>query len=104
MADKAREQFEQFMHGGASIDRVIAAARQVADFNLDDALQLTSLMATCQDERFDRAAARLAARITLERDLTIEEAAEAIVLAAELPDLDAAFKLSCYLHGRPTRG
>jgi hypothetical protein len=102
MAD-AREQFESYLNGGAGIDRILDAARKVPDLNLHDAIRITSLMSILHDPRFDRAAARLAARITLAYDLTIEQAADAIVLAAELPDLDAEFKLTVMVKGPPKR-
>jgi hypothetical protein len=58
-----------------------AAAAELPRLGLDDALRVLVVMAEKQDPRFDRAAARFAARVTLERRLGPAEAHRVLALA-----------------------
>jgi hypothetical protein len=64
---------------------VDAAARELPQIALDDALRILLVMAAKHDERYDRAAARFAARVTLERRLGLEESRRVLTLAETLP-------------------
>lgn len=64
---------------------VDAAARELPAIALEDALRILVVMAAKRDQRFDRAAARFAARLTIERRLGLAEARYALALAEALP-------------------
>jgi hypothetical protein len=61
-----------------------AAARELPQIGLEDALRIVVVMAARRDQRFDRAAARLAARMTIERRLGLAEARYVLALAESL--------------------
>jgi hypothetical protein len=62
-----------------------AAAAEVGRLDLEDSLRVLIVMAEKRDPRFERAAARYAARVTLERRLAPGEAHRALALAESLP-------------------
>jgi hypothetical protein len=62
-----------------------SAARELHRVELDDALRILVVMATKRDPRFDRAAARFAARATRERRLDLATARYVLALAEALP-------------------
>jgi hypothetical protein len=64
---------------------VDAAARELPRLGLEDALRVVVVMAAKRDPRFDRAAARFAARATIERRLGLAEARYALALVEALP-------------------
>jgi hypothetical protein len=76
-----------------------AAARELPQIGLDDALRILQVLATKRDPRFGRAAARFAARVTTERRLDLAEARYVLALAeamANAPDAVAvALKPYC---------
>lgn len=71
---------------------VEATARQVASVSLDDALLILVLMARRGDERYERAAARWAARVTAERGLGLSESRRVLALVDVLPEAPDAVK------------
>ena len=62
-----------------------AAARELAQISLDDALRILVVLAEKRDQRFERAAARFAARVTTERRLDLADARYVLALAEALP-------------------
>jgi hypothetical protein len=62
-----------------------AAARELPHVGLTDALHILVVLADRRDPRFQRAAARFAARATLERQLSPAEAHRVLALAESLP-------------------
>lgn len=62
------------------------AAAEVGWLDLTDALRVLVVMAEKRDPRFERAAARFAARVTLERKLAPAESYRVLALAESLPD------------------
>jgi hypothetical protein len=62
-----------------------AAARDLQHVGLEDALRILVVLAERRDERFERAAARFAARVTTERRLGLAEARYVLALAEALP-------------------
>ncbi|MEV4422346.1 hypothetical protein AB0L40_20580 [Patulibacter sp. NPDC049589] len=77
-------------------DRALEAARLMGDVPLSAAAEITSLLADLDDPRYDRAAARLAARLTLERRLGLEDADAVLTSVARLPDAEALAQLLGY--------
>jgi hypothetical protein len=77
-------------------DRALEAARMMGDVPLSAAAQITSLLAERDDPRYDVAAARLAARLTLERRLGLEDADAVLTSVARLPDEEALAQLLGY--------
>jgi hypothetical protein len=69
---------------------VDAAARELSHISLEDALRILLVFAEAGDRRFDRAAARLAARVTSERRLTLAEARYVLALAEAVPSSPSA--------------
>ena len=63
-----------------------AAAAELGRLTLEDALRVLVVMAEKRDGRFAKAAARFAARVTLERRLTPAEAHRVLALAESLPE------------------
>lgn len=63
-----------------------AAAAELGHLTLDDALRVLVVMAEKCDPRFERAAARFAARVTLERKLGPAESHRVLALADSLPE------------------
>ena len=62
-----------------------AAARELAQISLEDALRILVVLAEKRDQRFERAAARFAARVTTERRLDLADARYVLALAEALP-------------------
>ena len=62
-----------------------AAAAELPRLSLDDALRVLVVMAEKGDRRFERAAARFAGRVTVERGLNPSEAHRVLALAESLP-------------------
>ena len=63
-----------------------AAAAQAGHLRLEDALAVLVVMAEKRDPRFERAAARFAARVILERRLSPAEGHRVLALAQGLPE------------------
>jgi hypothetical protein len=53
---------------------------------LEDALRILAVLAEKRDERFERAAARFAARMVLERGLGAADGHRVLALAQTMPD------------------
>jgi hypothetical protein len=62
-----------------------AAARELTQVSLEDALRILVVLAEKGDTRFERAAARFAARAMTERRLDLAEARYVLALAEALP-------------------
>jgi hypothetical protein len=62
-----------------------AAAAELPQVALDDALRILVVMAEKADPRFERAAARFAARVIIERHLSPAESHRVLALAQSLP-------------------
>ena len=62
-----------------------AAAAELGHVALDDALRVLVVLAERRDARFERAAARFAARVVLERRLAVAEGHQVLALAQALP-------------------
>jgi hypothetical protein len=65
---------------------VLAAAAELQQINLADALEILILMAREDDPRFDRAAARWLGRLLTERRLALGDARWALALVERLPE------------------
>lgn len=63
-----------------------AAARELPEVELEDALRILAVLAQKHDPRFERAAARFAARLVLERSLSPSEGHRVLALAEALPE------------------
>lgn len=63
-----------------------AAMLELPSIGLDDALRYLRILAEQRDGRFERAAARWAARVTVERRLGPPEAHRVLALAASIPE------------------
>jgi hypothetical protein len=76
-----------------------AAAAELPQVGLDDALRILVVFAEKRDPRFQRAAARFAARLTMERRLSPAESHRVLVLAETLPTAPDALTvlLSAYI-------
>lgn len=68
-----------------NVTLIDAAARELAHVGLDDALRVLVVLAEQRDPRFERAAARFAARVTTERRLSLADARYILALAEALP-------------------
>jgi hypothetical protein len=64
---------------------VDAAARELQHVDLEDVLRTLVVLAEKRDDRFERAAARFAARVTTERRLGLAESRYVLALAEALP-------------------
>ena len=64
---------------------ISAAAADLQHVELDDALRVLLVLAEKGDARYERAAARFAARVTHERSLALAEARYVLALAEALP-------------------
>jgi hypothetical protein len=62
-----------------------AAARELQHVGLDDALRVLVVFAERRDVRYERAAARFAARVMMEHGLGLAEARYVLALAEALP-------------------
>jgi len=69
-----------------------ATARQVQRVGLDDALSILVLLAKTGDPRYERAAARWAARVASEKRLGLAESRRVLALVDVLPEAPAAVK------------
>ena len=68
-----------------NVTLVRAAAADLRRIGLDDALRILVVLAEKHDPRYDRAAARFAARLTSERQLDLADARYVLALAEALP-------------------
>jgi hypothetical protein len=68
-----------------NVNLIDAAARDLQHIALDDALRILVVLAERRDERYERAAARFAARVTTERRLSLADARYVMALAEALP-------------------
>jgi hypothetical protein len=68
-----------------NLNLIGAASRELQHVGLDDALRVLVVFAERHDARYERAAARFAARVTLERRLGLAEARYVLALAEALP-------------------
>jgi hypothetical protein len=68
-----------------NVNLIDAAGRELAHVGLEDALRILVVLAEKRDARFERAAARFAARVTTERRLDLAEARYVLALAESLP-------------------
>jgi hypothetical protein len=68
-----------------NVTLITAAAADLRDIGLDDALRILVVLAEKHDPRYDRAAARFAARVTSERHLDLADARYVLALAEALP-------------------
>ena len=76
-----------------NVHLIDAAARELHHIALDDALRILVVLAERRDQRYDRAAARFAARVTTERRLGMAEARYVLALAEALPRSPDAIEL-----------
>jgi hypothetical protein len=76
-----------------NVHLIDAAARELRHIALDDALRILVVLAERRDQRYDRAAARFAARVTTERRLGMAEARYVLALAEALPRSPDAIEL-----------
>ena len=87
-----------------NVNLIDAAAREVPRIGLDDVVRILVVMASKRDARFDRAAARFAARATRELGLGLAEARYVLALAEALPHApDAVGELLRQVVGRGSR-
>jgi hypothetical protein len=68
-----------------NLNLIDAAARELRDVGLEDALRILIVLAEKRDVRFERAAARFAARVMSEQRLDLAEARYVLALAEALP-------------------
>ena len=68
-----------------NVNLIDAAARELQHVALADALRILVVLAERRDKRYERAAARFAARVTTERRLSLAEARYVMALAEALP-------------------
>jgi hypothetical protein len=68
-----------------NVTLINAAAAELQHVRLDDALRVLVVLAEKHDPRYDRAAARFAARVTSERQLDLADARYVLALAEALP-------------------
>jgi hypothetical protein len=62
-----------------------AAAAELPQVALDDALVICEVLAEQEPEKYERAALRWLARLCLERPVTLSDVGEAVVALDELP-------------------
>ena len=72
---------------------ILPAAAELPYVSLADALKILVVLGEKLHDRFDRAAARCAARVTAERKLDLAEARYVLALAEALPRLPDAVAL-----------
>ena len=63
-----------------------AASRELPQVALEDALRILGVLAEKHDDRFERAAARFAARLVLERGLTADQGHRVLALTQAMAD------------------
>ena len=68
-----------------NVNLIDAAARELQHVGLDDALRVLMVFAERRDGRYGRAAARFAARVMMERGLSLAEARYVLALVEALP-------------------
>lgn len=74
-----------------SMTQIDAAARALPRIGLEDALRILVVMAEKRDPRYERAAARWAARADLELGLGVDESRRVLALVELLPEAPEAF-------------
>jgi len=84
-AGSAHARFRRALLTG-NVTIIDAAVRELPTISLDDALRVLVVLAEKGDPRYERAAARFAARVTLERRLRPAEAYQVLALAQSLPE------------------
>src|SRR4051812_36804504 len=62
-----------------------AAARELPQISLEDALRVLVVLGKTRDPRYDRAAAKWAARVTAERRLGLDDARKVLGMVEALP-------------------
>jgi hypothetical protein len=77
---------------GGNLTIIQAAAAELGEVQLEDALRILVVMAKTQDARYGRAAARWAARATAERRLDVAESRRLLALVEVLPDAPDAIE------------
>lgn len=65
---------------------ILPAAAELEHVSLGDALKILVVLAEKRHPRFDKAAARFAARVTIERKLSPSEAHAVLALAQTMPE------------------
>jgi hypothetical protein len=68
-----------------NLNLIDAAARDLPQVSLEDALRILVVMATKRDPRYERAAARWAARVAGERRLSLTDSRQVLGLVDVLP-------------------
>jgi hypothetical protein len=68
-----------------NVTLIDTAVRELQQVSLDDALRILVVLAEKRDPRYQRAAARFAARVTTERSLDLADARYVLALAEALP-------------------
>ena len=68
------------------------AARELPQIALEDALRILVVMARQHDDRYPRAAAKWAARVTTERRMSVEQARHVLGLVELLPEAPDALE------------
>jgi hypothetical protein len=91
-AGSAHARFRRALLTG-NVAIVDAAARELPQVSLADALRILVVLADKRDERFSRAAARFAARVTIERRLGPAEAHRVLALSESLPSAPDAISV-----------
>lgn len=88
-----------------SMTQIDAAARALPQVTLEDALRILVVMAEKQDDRYERAAARWAARASAELRLGVDESRRVLALVEVLPEAPDAFatRLRTLLARRPAK-
>jgi hypothetical protein len=71
---------------GGNLTIIAAAAAELDEIGLEDALRILVVMARARDPRYERAAAKWAARVTTEKRLDLDSARRAIALVEVLPE------------------
>lgn len=80
----AYTRFQRALRSG-NLDVVVPALAELPHVDLQDMLDVVTLMATHDDHRYDRAAARFCARLAAERRLNLNESRRVLALVEVLP-------------------
>lgn len=75
---------------GGNLTIITAAAAELDEIGLEDALRILVVMARANDPRYERAGAKWAARLTAEKRLDLTQSRQAISLVEVLPDAPEA--------------
>lgn len=97
-ASDERRRLQIAMQGG-SPDRILRAARGLqerGELDLGDAARITAVLAEREDPRYPRAAALLAARLTIAGRLDLEALDRVLDLVGQLPDPERMSELLRY--------